>query len=289
MEDNVYGVIYKITNMINGKIYIGQTKQKPNHRWNNHKSLSNNKKKHKNMAITSAIAKYGKENFTFEVIDHAFSYDELNNLEEKYIEKFNTLCPHGYNVLKTVKKNPVDNLNQNKYNIKNHPRSSSKYIGVRKEKRTDRYMSVFMFMNQKIYIGTFDTEEDAAKARDIEVLKECYNGIYKLNFPELKEQYLNNEIIILTSQQKEKKNRQLEKTKIKEEEKRKKQDKKTKINPPNIYYNSKTNSCSVIITHNFELHFVGVFEGKEKGVEEYRKKLKELDIEDDLSPIIHCI
>jgi group I intron endonuclease len=289
MGDSVYGVIYKITNIINGKIYIGQTKQKPNHRWSNHKSISNNKKRHKNMAITSAIGKYGKENFTFEVIDHAFSYDELNNLEEKYIEKLNTLCPNGYNVLKTVKKNPVDNLNQNKYNIKNHPRSTSKYVGVRKEKTTNKYISIFHFMNNKIYLGRFDTEEDAAKARDIEVLKECYNGIYELNFPELKEQYLNNDIIVLTSQENKKKNKQIEKIKIKESKEIEKRDKKIKKDPPNIYYNSKTNSCSVIIIYNFELHFVGVFENKERGIKEYRSKLKELGLKDDQEPIIYSI
>jgi group I intron endonuclease len=59
------GKIYKITNVINGKVYIGQTIQKrASSRWHVHKSLS----KYKEEYLYRAIRKYGLENFKFEVM-----------------------------------------------------------------------------------------------------------------------------------------------------------------------------------------------------------------------------
>lgn len=85
-------VVYKITNAINGKIYVGQTRQPLYKRWWRH---CNNGKC---PAITSAIKKYGVENFTIEVIDTATSLEELNEKERQWIEKLNTLAPNGYNL-----------------------------------------------------------------------------------------------------------------------------------------------------------------------------------------------
>lgn len=90
-------ILYKITNILNNKIYIGQTIQL-NHklRWNSH---INNAKLNKNGdAITQAIRKYGKDNFKFEIICKVNSIEELNKLEEEYIKTCNSLCPNGYNI-----------------------------------------------------------------------------------------------------------------------------------------------------------------------------------------------
>lgn len=88
--------IYKITNNISGKSYVGQTKQRPNQRFCRH--ISDSRKNYKKQAIHLAIAKYGIENFTFEVIDGANSETELNYKEVHYIHKFNSLYPNGYNL-----------------------------------------------------------------------------------------------------------------------------------------------------------------------------------------------
>jgi len=40
-----FGVIYKITNTVNGKVYIGQTVSTISHRWNQHKCLSSDPSK----------------------------------------------------------------------------------------------------------------------------------------------------------------------------------------------------------------------------------------------------
>jgi group I intron endonuclease len=93
-------IVYKITNKINGKCYIGQTRQKLSDRWIHHCSVSSGC-----LAIKSAIDKYGKNNFTIEQIYKAYSISDLNKKEAKFINKFNTLAPNGYN-LKTGGNSP---------------------------------------------------------------------------------------------------------------------------------------------------------------------------------------
>ena len=56
------GIIYKITNTINNKIYIGQTIQSLQNRWKRHCSNKGTIDE-LNMVIKKAILKYGKENF----------------------------------------------------------------------------------------------------------------------------------------------------------------------------------------------------------------------------------
>lgn len=87
-------IIYKITNNINGKVYIGQTKQTIKKRWSQHCSISGN------MFIQRSIRKHGKENFTIEEIDGANDITELSYLEEHYIHIYNSMTPIGYNVKK---------------------------------------------------------------------------------------------------------------------------------------------------------------------------------------------
>lgn len=90
-------IIYKITNKLNAKIYIGQTIQSLAERWSGHSRPHRGKHKARS-AIANAIQLYGKENFIIEQIDSASSIEELNELEQKYIYRFNTLCPNGYNL-----------------------------------------------------------------------------------------------------------------------------------------------------------------------------------------------
>lgn len=82
--------IYKITNLINGKSYIGQSIH-IEQRWSEH--CRNSSKR----IISLAIQKYGKDNFKFEILEEC-SQDELDKKERFYIQKFNSLVPHGYNV-----------------------------------------------------------------------------------------------------------------------------------------------------------------------------------------------
>lgn len=88
-------IIYKSTNNITGKVYIGQTTQTLEKRVNNHIKES---KTNKNRPFMSAINKYGKDNFIFEIIDSATDLDELNDKEIYWINYYNSVSPNGYNI-----------------------------------------------------------------------------------------------------------------------------------------------------------------------------------------------
>ena len=89
--------IYKVTNLINQKVYIGQS-DNIEQRWKRHKTRSiNNCGKDYNYAFYRAIRKYGLENFLFEVIEEC-SKDELNQREKYWIKYYNSyLNPDHYN------------------------------------------------------------------------------------------------------------------------------------------------------------------------------------------------
>jgi group I intron endonuclease len=91
------GFIYRITNRINGKKYIGETTKKdPIKRWEGH--LHAIAKGQGCPLLQRAILAHGKENFTFEVITECDDKDRYE-LEKEYIKSENSLAPNGYNVL----------------------------------------------------------------------------------------------------------------------------------------------------------------------------------------------
>lgn len=91
--------IYKHTNKINGKCYIGQTCRKnPNERWNNGKGYNGT-------IFAKAIEKYGWDNFEHEIIeDGILSEEEANKREMYWIEYYNSYAGvsggNGYNMTK---------------------------------------------------------------------------------------------------------------------------------------------------------------------------------------------
>jgi len=87
--------LYRITNLINGKVYIGQTVN-ADRRWSDHKWLS--KKKHEQY-VHSAMNKYGIENFSFEVIAECKLPDDANEAEKQLIIQYDSRNPEkGYNL-----------------------------------------------------------------------------------------------------------------------------------------------------------------------------------------------
>lgn len=88
-------IIYKITNLINNKIYIGQTVSSIEKRWGQHWSDSRSKG-----VLIKAIKKYGKENFKIEEIDKALTIHDLNEKETYWIEHYKSTDPIiGYNLM----------------------------------------------------------------------------------------------------------------------------------------------------------------------------------------------
>lgn len=88
------GFIYKITNKVNGKSYIGQTIQNIKERFYQH-CATKCSQAILNMVIHKAITKYGKSNFTIEVIEEVESAN-LNDRERYWIRYYNSYN-NGYN------------------------------------------------------------------------------------------------------------------------------------------------------------------------------------------------
>jgi len=88
-------IIYKATNLINGKFYIGQTTKSLEHRMYQHK-LSAKEGKY---VFARAIKKYGFENFKFEILCKCETIEELNNKEIEFIKRLkSTNRDIGYNM-----------------------------------------------------------------------------------------------------------------------------------------------------------------------------------------------
>jgi group I intron endonuclease len=89
--------IYKITNQLDGKNYIGQTIN-PNYRWYQHRSYAGVTNKHKQY-IHYAMSKHGIENFIFEVIATCLTQDDANETETAVIKQYDSMNNnHGYNL-----------------------------------------------------------------------------------------------------------------------------------------------------------------------------------------------
>jgi len=89
-DSEIQGIIYKATNRVNGKVYIGQTVQ----------PLQKRKKQHTKTkeVLGRAIRKHGAENFTFVVIDNATDKESLNRKEAFWVSFFGSMSPRGYNL-----------------------------------------------------------------------------------------------------------------------------------------------------------------------------------------------
>lgn len=84
------GIIYKITNKVNNKSYIGQTRYTIEFRWRQHLHKKDNTYFH------NALHKYGAENFTIDILEEC-DVNHLNEREMFYIAKYDTFN-NGYNL-----------------------------------------------------------------------------------------------------------------------------------------------------------------------------------------------
>ncbi len=97
--------IYKITNKINNKVYIGLTTLTINKRWNGHKRIA----KKSNKPLYCAMRKYGLENFIIEKVDETDDIVKLGELERENIKYYNSTDPkYGYNLTHGGESNQLD-------------------------------------------------------------------------------------------------------------------------------------------------------------------------------------
>lgn len=95
-----FGLVYLITNTANGKRYVGQTIRSMEARWLSHCSKARSTNPQRRLHI--AMKRYGVHLFTVECLGYAVNRQELNDLEEHYINTLNALSPTGYNVMTTA-------------------------------------------------------------------------------------------------------------------------------------------------------------------------------------------
>jgi group I intron endonuclease len=97
--------IYKITNKVNGKIYIGLTTTTVINRWLGHINASKSSDKH----LYCSMRKYGIENFLIETIDQTDDIKKLGELERYYIKYYDsTNTEKGYNMTRGGESNQLD-------------------------------------------------------------------------------------------------------------------------------------------------------------------------------------
>ena len=127
------GLIYKITNLINNKVYIGQSTSSAPQRWLYHyKHYQYGEAKY---PLYQDMRKYGIENFTFQVIETDINEIDLDNKEIYYIQQYNANnAEYGYNSTMGGKHSFSSFLTEDEVrniicDIKNHPDVSLSIIG----------------------------------------------------------------------------------------------------------------------------------------------------------------
>ena len=112
--------VYKITNVINDKFYIGSSKDIQN-RWYQHKkSLDDGV--HGNEHLQNAWNKYGGENFKFEVIEECEPTIQFER-EQFYLNTLNPFGDNGYNIVRQISKEYMSD----NYMVKKCDRCGKKY------------------------------------------------------------------------------------------------------------------------------------------------------------------
>ena len=90
-------VIYKLTNVVRNRSYIGKTVATVNRRWSEHKSYAKHNR-FPNCYLHKAIRKYGPESFVVEQLAQFDDEETLAFAEQLFIAEFGTLAPNGYNL-----------------------------------------------------------------------------------------------------------------------------------------------------------------------------------------------
>ena len=85
------GTIYKITNTLNGKAYIGQTHSPK-------KRIQEHFRGYGSTLLKQAIQKYGRDVFTVDILYDGVLPIFLDELEKDCIKRFDTVAPNGYNL-----------------------------------------------------------------------------------------------------------------------------------------------------------------------------------------------
>ena len=186
-------VVYKFTNKITLKSYIGKT--------NNLKARIRKHLCDDNCVYLSrAIKKYGFENFLVTTLAETDDEQQAYLLEEKFIIQHQTLKPFGYNLLpcdgvhRKLSQESLKKLSKTLQgrNLSGALNRTSEFIGVRKRKKTNLFEMRFRHRGDR-YFKYFTTEIEAAEAYD--KLAIYFQGIHaKINFVDNMDEYIRSDL-----------------------------------------------------------------------------------------------
>lgn len=169
------GLIYKVTNKVNKKIYIGQTVSTLTRRKSDHirRAFSD---KCDNTYFYKAILKYGVDMFEWEVLCECMD-DDLNSLERYYIEVFNSTDPTlGYNTL------PGGNAYDN-YCARKRKSMSQKirFKSIEERKKVGNGKPIIQYDVFGEIVKIWNSQQEAASVLGISAcnISGCCNGLYK--------------------------------------------------------------------------------------------------------------
>lgn len=139
----MYGIIYCVTNIINGRKYIGQTIQ----------SLKKRKKQHLYYnscpLLHKKLHEYGEKNFKWEIICECSNRKELNKKEIYYINKYNTLAnKNGYNLMCGSETKCII-----------APSGSKHYLNKMTKEEKEKWLDTYMRGDNNIHKRSCGTEE----------------------------------------------------------------------------------------------------------------------------------
>lgn len=156
--------IYKITNDINGKLYIGKTNRSIETRFQEHINVS--KKEYKNRPLYDAMNKYGVDHFHIEQIDICETDEDASAKEIYWIAYYDTYR-HGYNATLGGDGKQLLDLNEEeiieKYQELKSKRAVGRYFNV--DEKTIRHIL------NKYNVPLIDNRKQIAMMKNNKILK----------------------------------------------------------------------------------------------------------------------
>lgn len=199
--------VYKITNKVTNKIYIGITNQGSGARYRHHWYES---RIGEPSPIHRSMAKYGEDNFTLEIIDFADTYDELKEKEKYWIKQYNSTDKSiGYNLTeggdgtfgRKHSEETKDKIRQKAFGRKVSEETKRKMsetrLGKCSDKQREHLLKLTVVQSKKIYqydtdfnlIGEYNSIKEASKITGIDrntigrqLKKEVNPGDWRVKF-----------------------------------------------------------------------------------------------------------
>ncbi len=174
--------VYKITNKINSKVYVGITVQGYKTRWFKHCSDAIHDS---TFPLHNAIRKYGIDNFQIEVIEVCNTIEELKNREKYWISTLQSRnTQNGYNLTDGgdgTFGRIFSEETKKKLSIAAKNRKATDFTKEILRKASPNNKEIMMFNLENIYIRSFRSSREAS--REVKVaatnIAKCARGIYK--------------------------------------------------------------------------------------------------------------